>query len=329
VPQRKNAMMKSRTRVARSGFALQATFARLCRRAALAWWLALALPAPAGAAGAAELTLGAKNFTEQYVLAEITAQYLRARGYSVDVRAGLGSTLMRRAQETGQIDLAWEYTGTALIVYHGVRDRLDASDTYHRIRDIDAGRGLVWLTPSGLNNTYALAMPERRAAALDLHTVSQLACWVARQHGGERPARLTFAMDAEFAGRPDGLAPLLKAYDLRFDRPEIRQMDSGLVYTALRQGQTDIGLVYTTDGRVQGFDIRLLEDDRGFFPAYQAAPVVRRATLDRHPDLAARLGALARQLDSANVAEMNRRVDIDETPVAEVAADFLRTHPLP
>ena len=106
------------------------------------------------------------------------------------------------------------------------------------------------------------------------------------------------------------------------------QLDPGLVYTALRNDQVETGLVYATDGRVKGFDLVLLRDDKGFFPAYQAVPVVRKAVLDAHPQLAELLNALAAALDNASMTEMNYRVDIEQKPVDAVAADFLRQHGL-
>ena len=114
-------------------------------------------------ANAATLVLGGKNFTEQYVLTEITSQYLSAKGYTIDARTGLGSTLLRSAQENGQIDMVWEYTGTAAIVYNKITEKLDPKTMYERVKALDAKRGLVWLDASPLNNTYALGLPQEEA----------------------------------------------------------------------------------------------------------------------------------------------------------------------
>ncbi|NIE83434.1 MULTISPECIES: glycine betaine ABC transporter substrate-binding protein [unclassified Burkholderia] len=299
----------------------------MARRALAVMLAAASLGALASAPAAAQaLTVGGKNFTEQYVLAEITSQYLRARGYTIQSRTGLGSVLLRSALENGQIDVMWDYTGTAALVYDKIKEKLPPDEMYRRVKAIDARRGLVWLDASPLNNTYALALPAETARKTGIRTISQLAAKIAADPKGTRH---TFGMDAEFANRPDGLKPLEAAYHLNFSRSETKQMDSGLVYTALRNNQLTIGLVYTTDGRVKGFGIVPLEDDLHFFPPYNATPVVREPVLKAHPKLAVQLNALSAALNNDVMLEMNKRVDIDGVSVQQVAADFLRTHTLP
>ncbi|CAG9196825.1 Osmoprotectant-binding protein OsmX [Burkholderia gladioli] len=299
----------------------------MARRALAVVLAAASLGALASAPAAAQaLTVGGKNFTEQYVLAEITSQYLRARGYTIQSRTGLGSVLLRSALENGQIDVMWDYTGTAALVYDKIKEKLPPDEMYRRVKAIDARRGLVWLDASPLNNTYALALPAETARKTGIRTISQLAAKIAADPKGTRH---TFGMDAEFANRPDGLKPLEAAYHLNFSRSETKQMDSGLVYTALRNNQLTIGLVYTTDGRVKGFGIVPLEDDLHFFPPYNATPVVREPVLKAHPRLAVQLNALSAALNNDVMLEMNKRVDIDGVSVQQVAADFLRTHTLP
>ncbi|MBU9684828.1 glycine betaine ABC transporter substrate-binding protein [Burkholderia gladioli] len=299
----------------------------MARRALAVVLAAASLGALASAPAAAQaLTVGGKNFTEQYVLAEITSQYLRARGYTIQSRTGLGSVLLRSALENGQIDVMWDYTGTAALVYDKIKEKLPPDEMYRRVKAIDARRGLVWLDASPLNNTYALALPAETARKTGIRTISQLAAKIAADPKGTRH---TFGMDAEFANRPDGLKPLEAAYHLNFSRSETKQMDSGLVYTALRNNQLTIGLVYTTDGRVKGFGIVPLEDDLHFFPPYNATPVVREPVLKAHPKLAVQLNALSAALNNDVMLEMNKRVDIDGVSVQQVAADFLRTHTLP
>lgn len=306
-----------------TGFERISAMARRSLAVVLAAWLGVLASAPAAAQA---LTVGGKNFTEQYVLAEITSQYLRSRGYSIESRTGLGSVLLRSALENGQIDVMWDYTGTAALVYDKIKEKLPPDEMYRRVKAIDARRGLVWLDASPLNNTYALALPAELARQTGIRTISQLAARIAADPKGTRH---TFGMDAEFANRPDGLKPLEAAYHLNFSRSETKQMDSGLVYTALRNNQLSIGLVYTTDGRVKGFGIVPLEDDLHFFPPYNATPVVREPVLKAHPKLAVQLNALSAVLNNEVMLEMNKRVDIDGVSVQQVAADFLRTHSLP
>ncbi|ODV44173.1 glycine/betaine ABC transporter substrate-binding protein [Cupriavidus sp. UYMMa02A] len=281
--------------------------------------------AQGAAAGAAPVRVGGKNFTEQLILSSMTSQYLRAKGIGTELTAGLGSTLMRQAMENGQLDVVWDYTGTALIVFNKVEEKLDAKQSYARVKSMDAARGLVWLEPSGINNTYALAMPKARAQASGVTTLSAFA---EKMRKGGEDARHPFAVDMEFAARPDGLEPLKALYKLPFARRDVIQLDPGLVYTALKNDQVDLGLVYTTDGRVKGFELVLLEDDLHFFPDYSAVPVVCKAALDKHPELATLLNALSAKLDNASMTEMNYQVDIGQQPADKVAADFLRSHGL-
>ncbi len=136
------------------------------------------------------------------------------------------------------------------------------------------------------------------------------------------------ALDTEFANRPDGLVGLREMYGLPLDRRNIRQMDGGLVYTAMRNNQVFAGLVYTTDGRLSAFNLKLLEDDKHYFPDYTAAPVVRKAVLDANPQLAALLKPLAEQLDDETMRQLNAKVDVQHQNPSTVAATFLREHPL-
>lgn len=273
--------------------------------------------------GAAPVKVGGKNFTEQLILSSMTTQYLKAKGIDATLTSGLGSTLMRQAMESGQLDVVWDYTGTALIVFNKVEEKLDGPESYKRVKQLDAAKGLVWLDPSQVNNTYAFAMPKERAGSIT--TLSAYAEKM-RAEGESKPHPL--AVDMEFAARPDGLEPLKAAYKLPFTRKDVIQLDPGLVYTALKNNQVDLGLVYTTDGRVKGFDLVLLADDLHYFPPYNAVPVVRKAVLDARPELAGLLNALAAKLDNAAMTDMNYKVDIDQQPVDKVAGDFLRSHGL-
>jgi osmoprotectant transport system substrate-binding protein len=282
----------------------------------------------AGFAQAAEkplLRIGARVFTEQTLLAEITSQYLRTKGYDVQVTGGLGSNLARSAHESGQLDMLWEYTGVSLVAYNHVTEKLDSAQSYARVKELDAKKGLVWLTPSKFSNTYALALPKKVADEYpQINSISDLNK-VLRQ---EATTNNLVALDTEFANRSDGLAGMVDLYGMNLTRKNIRQMDAGLVYTALRNGQVFAGLVYTTDGRLNAFKLKLLEDDKHYFPDYTAAPVVRQAFLDAHPQLAEELKPLAELFDDETMRQLNARVDVDHQSPSAVAADFLRQHPL-
>eukprot|EP01030_Chromulinospumella_sphaerica_P009786 gene9787-9600_t len=263
----------------------------------------------AGIAQAAEkpvIRIGARVFTEQTLLAEITSQYLRTKGYDTRVTGGLGSNLARSAQESGQLDLIWEYTGVSLVAYNHVDEKLDSEQSYARVKELDAKKGLVWLSPSKFSNTYALSLPENVAKEYpQINTISDLTQALAET---TRENRLV-ALDTEFANRSDGMAGMVKLYGMNLTRKNTRQMDAGLVYTALRNGQVFAGLVYTTDGRLNAFKLKLLEDDLHYFPDYTAAPVVRQVYLDAHPQLAADLKPLAALFDDETMRQLNARVD--------------------
>jgi osmoprotectant transport system substrate-binding protein len=276
----------------------------------------------AAPAHAQTIVVGGKNFSEQQIMAEMTAQLLKAKGFTVDKRVGLGTLPLRQAQENGQIDLYWEYTGTSLITFNKVTDKLDAAATYAKVKELDAAKGLVWLNPSKANNTYALAMRKADADAKGMKTLSDLATKV---KGG---TAVKFGCNAEFYARPDGLTPMQKAYDFEFGRDNIVRMDTGLVYQALRDSQVDVGLVFATDGRIPAFDFVVLTDDKGFFPTYAMTPVIRKETLDKNPKLAEILNGLSAKLDDATMAKLNASVDVDKKTVEEVATSFLKSQAL-
>ncbi|WP_108446490.1 glycine betaine ABC transporter substrate-binding protein [Halomonas denitrificans] len=273
-------------------------------------------------AQANEIVVGGKNFTEQQILASMTSQYLDALGYDVEKRSGMGSAVLRQAQENGQIDLYWEYTGTSLINYNDVTERLSPEETYSRVKELDAEKGLVWLEPSEANNTYALAMREDDAEERGIATLSDLAQAV---NDGEE---LTFALNAEFYAREDGWRPLQQAYDFRVGRADVKRMDSGLVYQALRDGQVEVGLVFATDGRIPAFDFRVLEDDQNYFPAYALTPVVREETLEANPELAEQMNTLSGLLDDETMSSLNAQVDVEKVTIERVAENFLEEHDL-
>jgi osmoprotectant transport system substrate-binding protein len=273
-------------------------------------------------ASAQSVVVGGKNFTEQQLMAEMTGQLLAAKGFKVDKRAGLGTAPLRQAQEAGQVDVYWEYTGTSLITFNKVTDKLDAAATYAKVKELDAAKGLVWLNPSKANNTYALAMRKADASSKGIKSLSDLATKV---KGGEK---LKFACNAEFYGRPDGLAPLEKTYGFEFGRDNVVRMDTGLVYQALKDSQVEVGLVFATDGRVPAFDFVILADDKGYFPSYALTPVVRKETLDKNPKLAEILNGLSAKLDDSTMAKLNASVDVDKKSVEEVAAGYLKAQGL-
>lgn len=280
--------------------------------------LAAAVAATAAGAAAQEIVVGGKNFTEQLLLAEMTAELLEAKGFEVDKKDGLGSTVLRQAQEEGQVDVYWEYTGTSLVTYNKVEESLGPDETIARVRELDMEKGLTWLECSEANNTYALAVREGDEDTADVQSLSDLAATFNDGDG------LDIAVNAEFPRRPDGLPGLEDAYGFEVGRANLRSMESGLTYQALREDQVDVGLVFATDGRIAAFDFRTLEDDKGFFPNYALCPVVRTETLEANPDLREPLEALSAVLNDDTMRALNARVDVEQQTIEEVAESFLK-----
>ncbi len=273
----------------------------------------------AGSASAAKIVVGGKDFTEQLLLTEMTAQLLKANGFDVDKRDGMGSQVVRDAQVNGQVDVYWEYTGTSLVTYNKQDSAgLNAEQTYNKVKELDAKVGLTWLNPSKANDTYGLAVRADDEKTNGLKTLSDLA---AAYNKGET---LVMALGAEFSKRPDGLPGLAKAYGFKTTRDDIAAMQDALTYAALKDDKVDLAEVFTTDGRIKAFNFRVLTDDKQFFPNYAIVPVVRTETLKANPKLEQPLNDLAAKINDEVMQRLNAEVDVDKKSVEEVAAAFLK-----
>lgn len=259
----------------------------------------------AAGATAAPLQVGSKRFTESYVLGEIVAQSLQRAGVAAEHRPGLGNTaVLEQALASGAIDVYPEYSGTI------VRELLQRDDRPASLDELNtwlAPRGLKAVLPLGFHNGYALALREADAERLGLRTLSDLARPDARG--------LRLGLSHEFLGRADGWPGLARAYALPFPAPQ--GLDHGLAYQALANGQVDVIDVYTTDAQLAGGRIRVLDDDRGHFPRYDAV-LLARADLDTRP-----LAALAGRIDAPRMVAMNAEAELQHRPPAEVARRFL------
>src|SRR5690606_22119021 len=167
-------------------------------------------------------------------------------------------------------------------------------------------------------------MQRKRAEAEHINTMSEMVAKIEQIRKTDPDNNWLLGLDLEFAGRSDGMKPLQAAYNMELDRPQIRQMDPGLVYNAVRDGFVDAGLIYTTDGRVKGFDLKVLEDDKGYFPSYAVTPVVRADVLQNTPGLEAWLNTLSKQFNNQLITELNAKVDIDYQTPQQVADAFLK-----
>ncbi|MEO7245825.1 MAG: glycine betaine ABC transporter substrate-binding protein [Rubrivivax sp.] len=256
------------------------------------------------AAGAADpLTVGSKRFTESYILGEIVRQTLVDAGVPAQHKAGLGNTgILEQALASGAVDVYPEYTGT--IVRELLR-REDGDATLAQLNAWLAPRGLKAAVPLGFNNTYAIAMSQAKATALGITTISDLA-----RHPALRPG-----LSHEFLARADGWPALQRAYGL--PQAPGAGLDHGLAYEAVAAGQVDLIDVYSTDAKIGRGKLRVLHDDRKFFPQYDAV-LLMRAGVD-----ARLLEALAGRIDEATMIALNAEVELDGRSFAEAATGFL------
>ena len=276
-----------------------------------------------GGPAAQTIVVGGKAFTEQQIMTAMTVALLKAKGFTPDRKAGMGSAAVRAALENGQIDVYWEYTGTALGVYNKITDKFaSAEDAYKKIKEVDAAKGIVWLNMSPVNNTYAFAMNRDEAQKRGIVTMSDFAKAV---KGG---AKLTFASNAEFYARPDGLPGWQTAYGFEFDRDNVKRMDTGLTYNALKDRQVDSAVVFATDGRIPAFNFVVLKDDKNYGAPYNLTPVVRKEVLDKNPKLADALNSVSAKLNDETMAKLNASVDVDKKTPEEVAEGFLKANGL-
>jgi glycine betaine/choline ABC-type transport system substrate-binding protein len=264
------------------------------------------------------IVIGSKNFTEQVILGELLAQHLENQtGLAVDRRLNLGGTFIcHEGLVAGQLDLYVEYTGTALAAILEEPPSSDAEAVLSRVREVYRERfGIEWMEPLGFNNTFAIVVRGGDARRLGLATISDAA-----GHAGN----WTPGFGYEFAEREDGYDGLVAAYGLDFGGPP-RDMELGLVYQALAEGQVDLIAGNSTDGLIEALDLVTLEDDRSYFPPYDAVPVVRQELLERHPEVAEALAMLGGLILEEDMRAMNYRVDGDREDHRVVVRDFLES----
>lgn len=268
--------------------------------------------APTVRAGQVTVRVGGKNFTEQEILGEIAAQLIeRDPRFRVERSFGLGGTgVVHGALVRGEIDLYVEYTGTALLNMLKRRPLSDRERVYEVVSEAYRQWDLEWLPPIGFNNTYALTVRSQQADERNWETISDLAA---------DSAGLSAGFTGEFMERPDGYPGLRRVYGFGFK--DVVDLDSGLMYKAVANGQVDAVCGYSTDARIVTYDLRMLRDDRHFFPPYDAAPVVRSALLREHPEIRKLLAPLAGTINDEAMRHLNHAVDeLGQSPGAVAAA---------
>jgi osmoprotectant transport system substrate-binding protein len=285
----------------------------LSRRAALGLLASAAAFASCGPRS--NVRIGSKNFTESYVIAEIYAQALERAGLRVDRRFNLGATQIAMAAiRRGDIDLYPEYTGTAAIDVLHLPPMHDAGTLYRTVaREFAQRYDLIWLTPSPMNDSQGLAVTAAFSKSNRIETLSQLA---------PAASRFRLATIQEFVVRPDGIPGLQRLYG-GFQFREVRTYDIALKYRALLEDKADVASAFTTDGAIATDDLVVLRDDRGLWPPYNVAPVVRNQTLERQPKIAGILDRVSPAITDVVARRMNAAVENGQDP-SDVAAAFLK-----
>jgi osmoprotectant transport system substrate-binding protein len=279
--------------------------------------LALLLPGCAPS-HANRLVIGSKNFTESLMLGELLAQMVEARTQlKVDRRFYLAGTyICQQAMLAGRIDIYPEYTGTALTAILKQKVAGDRAGVYQRVKsEYETHLGLTVSPPFGFNDTFAMEIRGDDARRWNLRTLSQASAFAPQWRAG---------FGYEFMERPDGYAGLARAYGLRFAAPP-RIMDLGLLAPALKDHQIDIAAGNATDGLIPALDLFVLEDDRHYFPPYEAVAVIRQQTLQQHPEVGEAIAELGGKISDQEMQKLNYALDGQRRDAKDVAHDFLRS----
>jgi osmoprotectant transport system substrate-binding protein len=271
----------------------------------------------------AEFTVGSKEFTEQLILGQITLQVLENAGATVNDQIGLAGTVAaRKALESGEIDMYWEYTGTNWITHLGHTDPIpDRQKQFEAVakeelkkNDID-----VLSPPSPANNTYTMAV---RSEVYDKLGVKKLSDF--KQLVEQNPEEATVCVGTEFSTRDDGLPGMEKAYDFEFPNENIVKIDEGLIYQQVDKGkQCNFGEVFQTDGRIAALDLKLIEDDESFFPIYNPALNVSKEVIEKNPQLTKLFAPISEKLTTDELQKLNAKVDVDGQLEDQVAEEWL------
>jgi osmoprotectant transport system substrate-binding protein len=267
----------------------------------------------------ATLTVGAKNFTEQYVLGNLASLLLEENGFNVVERFGLSSLVARQGLTTGQIDLYPDYTGTAWVTYLGQEELItDPDELLEKVRELDAENGVVWLDRINANNTYALAIRQEDYEKYGFETLSDLvAYW------NEHPKEFVVGVGYEFYERPDGFFAFADHYGLDIPDSQVSTMQLGLTYEAIANNKIDIAMVFATDPKILRYNLHVLEDDQNFWPYYHISYAVRKDVLDEYPEIEEILRPLTLYLNQDILIRLNYRVDVDGVEPEVVARDYL------
>jgi len=271
----------------------------------------------------AEFTVGSKEFTEQLILGQITLQVLENAGATVNDQTGLAGTVAaRKALESGEIDMYWEYTGTGWITHLGHTNPIPGRQKqFEAVAKEDLKEnGIVWLEPPApANNTYAIAVRKEVYDKLGVKDLSDF-----QQLVEENPDEATICVGTEFSTRDDGLPGMEKAYNFEFPSDNIVKIDEGLIYQATNKGdKCNFGEVFATDGRIKGLGLELISDSKGFFPLYNPALTVNEKVLEDYPQIEKIFAPISKKLTTEELQKLNTQVDIDGQLPEDVAQKWL------
>jgi osmoprotectant transport system substrate-binding protein len=273
----------------------------------------------------APINIGTKNFTEQFVVGNLMAILLKDRGYDVELKTGMSSTVLREAMENGDIDLCMDYTGTLWLTYTGHEFKGETpEEMYQKTKELEAKSGRVWLDPIWCNNTYAIAVTQKFSKENNIKTLSDFAKYV-KEKDGEVP----FASDFEFYSRPDGILGLQVKYGFAFKPDYVTTVLPGLTFEYLIDGKSVAAMVFGTDPKVVQYNWVVLQDDKHFWPPYDLAPYTRQEVLNANPGLEDVLKELVNAFPSdpagarKEMTKLNAKVDIDLVEPEDAAHDWL------
>ena len=266
------------------------------------------------------VTVGAKNFTEQYVMGNMISLLLDNAGIETNQQFGMSSQAVRNALETQQVDLYADYTGTGWLVYLGHEESInDPAQLWEELQAEDAEQNdIIWFERTPVNNTYALAVESSFAEENGLESLSDLAEMV-----NSDPEAVTFGIGFEFFERPDGFPALSEAYGMDVPQGQVRTMELGLTYDAIAQGDIDVAMVFATDGKLREYDLVVLDDNENFFTPYNLAVCATQEVLDEVDGIQEALDPLSDVLTADVMIELNYQVDAEGMEPEAVAREFL------
>ena len=273
-----------------------------------------------GGGGGPTITVGSKNFTEQYILGELYAQALEANGFNVEKKLNLGASVIAdKALQNGQIDMYPEYTGTSLVEIFNQEEQPDTPEaTYQKAKKLYAQRDPAdtMLTPAQFNNTYGIFVREDVAEEYGLKTLADLA---------EASPELKFVLFSDFRSREDGYPNMQKNYPaFNFGDFVIVNSIGGPIYQGVLQGEGDVGVGFTTDGQLASDELVVMEDPKSIWPFYYPAPVVRSDVLEKNQKMEGVLNSVSATLDAETMRDLNSQVDIEQEEPEDVAAEYLQ-----